>query len=147
MRILLLLILLLFFNSTALKSQTALSWDQLALAQWNEKEDSLGHIQMIAEFEDELEALNGNEVIISGYVIPLDAMGFAYALSANSFAACFFCGQAGPETVMELKVTPKSIKSYEQKTELLRFKGTLVLKSFNPLGLNYILKDAKRIRE
>tara|TARA_R110002050_G_scaffold162357_3_gene292245 strand:+ start:4477 stop:4899 length:423 start_codon:yes stop_codon:yes gene_type:complete len=45
----------------------------------------------------------GEEVIISGYLIPLDVAANTYALSKNPFSACFFCGNAGPETVVELK--------------------------------------------
>jgi hypothetical protein len=45
----------------------------------------------------------GQEVIISGYLIPLDVAANTYALSKNPFSACFFCGNAGPETVVELK--------------------------------------------
>jgi hypothetical protein len=45
----------------------------------------------------------GQEVIISGYLIPLDVAANTYALSMSPFSACFFCGNAGPETVIELK--------------------------------------------
>jgi hypothetical protein len=40
-------------------------------------------------------------VIISGFIIPVDAT--TYALSKNVFASCFFCGQAGPETITGIK--------------------------------------------
>jgi hypothetical protein len=40
-------------------------------------------------------------VIISGFIIPVDAT--TYALSKNVFASCFFCGQAGPETIAGIK--------------------------------------------
>lgn len=43
------------------------------------------------------------EVAISGYLIPIDVAEKRYALSKNPFSSCFFCGNAGPETVIELQ--------------------------------------------
>jgi hypothetical protein len=48
------------------------------------------------------------KIVISGFIIPIDNV--SYALSKNVFASCFFCGQAGPETIMGIKfrgTTPK----------------------------------------
>ena len=143
--VVLILFCLMTFNG--LYGQAKISWDDLAAGEWKEELDTttLMPVQTVT-FDSTLSLLQGKEVIISGYVIPLDAMGFSYALSANSFAACFFCGQAGPETVLELKVTPKSIRPYEQKTELLTFKGILILKETNPQGFNVILSSARRMK-
>ena len=50
----------------------------------------------------------GKKIAISGFIIPID--NTTYALSKNVFASCFFCGQAGPETIMGIKFkgeTPK----------------------------------------
>ncbi|MEL1245485.1 hypothetical protein AAEO56_14520 [Flavobacterium sp. DGU11] len=47
-----------------------------------------------------LKAKNKKQVIMSGFIIPIDNKN--YALSKNVFASCFFCGQAGPETIMGL---------------------------------------------
>lgn len=56
------------------------------------------------KFPSLLEAqYEGQEVIISGYLIPIDIEAERYALSKNPFSSCFFCGNAGPETVVELK--------------------------------------------
>ncbi len=44
----------------------------------------------------------GQEVTISGYLIPVDIEAKKYALSKNPLSSCFFCGGAGPETVVEL---------------------------------------------
>jgi uncharacterized membrane protein YcgQ (UPF0703/DUF1980 family) len=128
-------------------SQENISWDLLADVVWHEEEDTTtGYKNTVGEFGNYLKQFNGKEVYISGYVIPLDAMGMSYALSRSSYASCFFCGQAGPETVMELKVRPRAIESHDQNNTLLKFKGTLVLKEINPTGLNYILDRAILIR-
>jgi len=40
-------------------------------------------------------------IYMSGFIVPIDNK--SYALSKNVFASCFFCGQAGPETIMGIK--------------------------------------------
>lgn len=42
------------------------------------------------------------KVTIVGYFLDLDPNGEWYILSKNPFATCFFCGKAGPETILEL---------------------------------------------
>jgi hypothetical protein len=48
-----------------------------------------------------LKAKQGKQIVMSGFIIPIDNK--SYALSKNVFASCFFCGQAGPETIMGIK--------------------------------------------
>lgn len=50
----------------------------------------------------ELNQLDGKEILLSGYLVPIDYSKNLYALSRFPQASCFFCGQAGPETVAEL---------------------------------------------
>ena len=129
-----------------LSSQDTLTWSQLSDVTWTEEIDSsFGLTVMNAAFGKDLQELDGKTVIISGYVIPLDGNGINYALSKYSYAACFFCGQAGPETVLELKVTPRSIPSYLLKEERLTFEGILDLRKRNDTGFNYILNTARRL--
>lgn len=55
-----------------------------------------------------LKAKNKKKIAMSGFIVPID--NTTYALSKNVFASCFFCGQAGPETIMGIKfkgATPK----------------------------------------
>ena len=55
-----------------------------------------------------LKKMQSKQVVISGFVVPIDNKN--YALSKNVFAACFFCGKSGPETIVGLKfkgATPK----------------------------------------
>src|SRR5690606_31843624 len=55
-----------------------------------------------------LKALQGKKIKASGFIVPIDSK--SYALSKNVFAQCFFCGNAGPETIMGIKfkgATPK----------------------------------------
>ena len=47
-------------------------------------------------------------IVMSGFIIPIDNKN--YALSKNVFASCFFCGQAGPETIMGIKFKNPGMK-------------------------------------
>jgi hypothetical protein len=61
-----------------------------------------------------LEDIANKKVTIVGYFLDLDPDGKWFILSKNPFATCFFCGKAGPETVLELlgfKNVKKKFKS------------------------------------
>lgn len=55
-----------------------------------------------------LKAKNKKTIVMSGFIIPIDNKN--YALSKNVFASCFFCGQAGPETIMGIKFKNPNVK-------------------------------------
>jgi len=55
-----------------------------------------------------LKAKNKKHITMSGFIIPIDNKN--YALSKNVFASCFFCGQAGPETIMGIKFKNPGMK-------------------------------------
>lgn len=55
-----------------------------------------------------LKAKNKKPITMSGFIIPIDNKN--YALSKNVFASCFFCGQAGPETIMGIKFKNPNMK-------------------------------------
>lgn len=63
---------------------------------------------------------------MSGFIIPIDNKN--YALSKNVFASCFFCGQAGPETIMGIKFKNPNIKlktdQYVTLTGTFRYNDT-----------------------
>ena len=48
-----------------------------------------------------LKTKNSHTIYMTGFIVPIDNKN--YALSKNVFASCFFCGQAGPETIMGIK--------------------------------------------
>lgn len=94
-------------------------------------------------FGQSVKNLEDKEVQISGYVIPIEPE--RYILSQNPFASCFFCGGAGPETVLELE-----LKSYDKTyftDQYLSFKGTLKLNVSDIDKLNYLLQSAEEVEE
>jgi hypothetical protein len=55
-----------------------------------------------------LKSLHKKTVSMAGFIVPIDNTN--YALSKNVFASCFFCGKAGPETIVGLKFKGGSMK-------------------------------------
>lgn len=136
------LILLLAATTSNLSAQRMLNWPDLADVTFSEKfSNSFGIKYYQANFGDDLKAMEGEEVMIMGYLIPLDALGETYALSKNPYSACFFCGAAGPETVVELRIKAEFIQRY-QTDERRAFKGRLQLYESSLEQFNYVLLDA-----
>jgi hypothetical protein len=92
-------------------------------------------------FPKAIKALDGKEVIIEGYVIPFDEEGELLSLSFNPYAACFFCGQASPASVISLYLKNKR-KRYKVD-DFRKFRGTLHLNSDDPNEFYYILRNAR----
>jgi len=94
-------------------------------------------------FSKAVEALDGKEVIIEGFVIPSDETGKVFSLSFNPFASCFFCGKASPASVMTMFMKKKT-KRY-RIDEFKKFKGTLYLNQDDINEFYYILRSAEEI--
>ena len=92
-------------------------------------------------FGSEVEAMEGKEVHITGYIIPVDLDEDFYVLSRYPYANCFFCGGAGPESVIDLRFEGGSDRVY-QTDERLTFRGTLRLNADDIYQMNYILDGA-----
>lgn len=92
-------------------------------------------------FGPSVQKLKNQPVSITGYVLPVDLDANLYVLSAFPFSACFFCGGAGPETVMTLNFKKKARKF--KTDERLTFTGTLQLNADDIYKMNYILDDAE----
>jgi len=95
------------------------------------------------KFSPKVEALDGKQVAIKGYIIPLDVEGGLFALSAYPFSACFFCGGAGPESVISLKFAEDPPR-YDTD-DVATFTGKLELNSTNVDDFNYILHNAREL--
>ncbi len=92
-------------------------------------------------FHDDIKVLEGRPVQITGYFIPFgDDTGHLHIISAYPNSQCFFCGGAGPESVMDIKSTKKLTKL--KVDDRITFRGTFKLNSDDLFHLNYILEDA-----
>jgi hypothetical protein len=96
-------------------------------------------------FTPELKSLNGKMVKVTGYVIPVDKTGSSIALSANPFAACFFCGKAGPASVLTVKLR-KPTRRF--RTDQWRsFAGRLRLNATDIYQFYYIIEEGEEIKK
>lgn len=98
---------------------------------------------MTPTFGQEIKKWAGKSIYISGYVIPISDS--IYVLSANPFSACFFCGNAGPESIMELQFTEYPRQFFTD--EWVTFKGEFGINKDDIDHLNYILKGAEEYQE
>ena len=92
-------------------------------------------------FGPSVQVLEGKKFYITGYVIPVDIDEDFYVLSRYPFANCFFCGGAGPETVVDLQFKGHSPREYATD-ERLTFAGELKLNADDVYQMNYILVGA-----
>ncbi|MEL6191476.1 MAG: DUF3299 domain-containing protein [Bacteroidota bacterium] len=86
-----------------------------------------------------LEAIDGEYVRITGFILPVSTDGEVYFLSAYPYSACFFCGGAGQESVIELRF--KNKPGGYQVDEIKSFAGKFKLNDV-PFEMNYILEEA-----
>jgi hypothetical protein len=121
---------------------TQITWERLSQLELKEAYDeNSGTFYDKPIFGPSLKALEGKEISITGYVIPMDVELNYYVVSAFPFSSCFFCGGAGPETVIDLQLSDKelSFKNDERAT----FCGELRLNTGTFFELPYILKNAR----
>jgi hypothetical protein len=125
---------------------TKITWETLRdvsfKKKWNQTE---AMFVLFPTFGEKVKALENKEVTIQGYIIPVDVAANLYVLSANPYSACFFCGGAGPESVVQLKMK-KTNKKYETD-DVMKFKGVLKLNADDINEMNYILDAAELIEK
>jgi len=124
-----------------------LNWPDLAIPDYRvEYNEEIGQEVNIPIFRNEVKKLEGKPVLIKGFFFPFEDNPDDpyYVLSQYPFAQCFFCGAAGPESVMDLlmKTKPGKVKMDDYVT----FKGRLRLNDEDVMYLNYILDDAELLK-
>lgn len=126
------------------QSKTGINtWKILAMVNMQKKFDEQMGIDVdVPQFSKAVTKLHGTEITIQGYILPLKASKDQkyFILSAYPYNMCFFCGGAGPESVMEIFAT----KSVKASTKMVELKGTLQV-NYNPtIGqVLYTLKNAR----
>ncbi len=122
--------------------QQAITWKILSDVTFNKKWNPKEKMFILEpEFGQVVQPFGDKLVTITGYMIPIDIESNFYVLSANPYASCFFCGGAGPESVLSVKF--KKVTRRFDTDERLTLKGKLVLNKDNLDELNYILQDAE----
>ncbi|MEM8526763.1 MAG: hypothetical protein AAGG68_19135 [Bacteroidota bacterium] len=145
------LLLLTAFVSTATIFQTTAQssdknmWKTLAKITFKKQYDEmLGFKVDVPVFSDIVKKYEGKKIEIKGYIVPVE--GYKghkeFVFSAFPYNMCFFCGGAGPETVMEVYAKDE----VEYTAEAIIIKGKLELNDSDINRLMYALKDAEFVR-
>jgi hypothetical protein len=118
------------------KAQEVLPWELLAVP-YSTTPDGLYEPQ----FPSWLDKYQNQEIVIQGYLVPVDVEGNQYALSRYAFSSCFFCGNAEPNTVVELvfKERPDNLIT----DQFVVVKGILMFNFNDPFRLFFILQQVE----
>ncbi len=131
------------FSLQSFAQHKKIDWPLLAKVKWEDRYfPAYDETVWYPDFSKEVLALDSTLVEIEGYIIPVDVESGYYVLSANPFASCFFCGNAGPESVVELQFAGKLKKTFTTD-EVATFQGRLKLNWDDLEHCNYILQGAK----
>lgn len=127
------------FNPPDVNQQDKNFWQTLAEVSFK-KETRNGYEVEVPQFSKYLKSWNGKKVRVKGYVIPVGEMGDAskFMFSSLPFNVCYFCGAAGPETIMEVETNEK----IKFTSKSIWMEGVLILNDKDPDHHMYILKSA-----
>ena len=129
------------FSIQGFAQHTKIDWDFLAKVEWGEKYyEEYDEYVWYPKFSKEVKDMDGKMVELKGYIIPIDVETGFYVLSAFPFASCFFCGNAGPESVVELQFADE-LKGTYKTDQLATFQGRLKLNWDDLEHCNYILEE------
>jgi hypothetical protein len=120
-------------------------WNTLAKVSYKTATDQYGEVN-VPIFGAEVKALEGKQISLQGYMIPLDGLEGMFKpnhfiLSSLPVEACFFCGTGGPETVVEVHMK----KPLEYTKEVIKLKGKLTLNGLDPYQMMYILEETEQV--
>ncbi len=129
-------------QKTVYKGFPSLVWPKLYNISFVTESDNLGEFDKPV-FTDEVRALANKQIILPGYMVPLEngMKSNLIMFSSLPLNACFFCGVGGPETVAELHLKKES-PYIESPVEV---KGILRLNDKDPDKMIYVLEDAEII--
>ena len=123
-------------------------WALFAKTRFIEKLNrEFGMYFLYPKFPEELKAMEGKVVTVSGFYIPLDMNNSDIAVvSKFPNAECFFCGGAGPESILVGYLKKKPARRIKMD-EIVKIRGKLKLNELDIDELNFILLDAEVIFE
>ena len=122
-------------------SQQNVTWQDLAKIKFTDKYLSeYDAYFMYPTFSASVKVLKGKQITIKGYFLDVVAKENIYMLSKGPMASCYFCGQGGPESAIELEF----INKQNFKTDdIVSITGILELNKDDIEHFNYILKECK----
>ncbi|MEM7296852.1 MAG: hypothetical protein AAF391_01135 [Bacteroidota bacterium] len=133
------------FLAFLFSSSQLTGWDLLSTVEIERGyDDFMGSEVDQPKFSEQLELREGKVIVLEGFIIPLQQTGIQdyFVLSRFPYQSCFFCGGAGPETVVEVY----SDRQFKYTDERVRVTGKLRLNRDNPLHLFYVMDDCDVVK-
>ncbi|MEM9896190.1 MAG: hypothetical protein AAF789_07455 [Bacteroidota bacterium] len=112
--------------------------------EWQYMEE-LGMQAEIPVFDEKIKSLEGKEITLTGYYLPVNVSSDRVILSKQPYASCFFCGGGvGLESVAEVQFADE--RPFFKLDDLVTVKGKLKLNEKEYGHLVFILTDAELIK-
>lgn len=117
-------------------AQESVSWDTLAEVDYEQIDR-----QWILDFSDDILALDGTTVEITGFMMPIEVGGGqrSFLLTRNPSDGCFFCQNEGPESMIEVEAAEDAEFTYDP----VAVRGTLQVLEDDEMGLYYRITEAR----
>jgi len=115
-------------------------WDLLAKTDVKTTTDPFINEEIaLPVFPKEVKAAEGKTMTLEGFIIPLQQKSEQdfFVLSRYPYQSCFFCGAAGPETVVEVYAN----RGFRYTDERVRVSGKLILNEDDPLHLFFMMRE------
>jgi hypothetical protein len=148
MRLIIVLLLMISFSQVDAQTDVKVDnvWKSLAKISYKKEYDELMGFKVDKPvFSESVKAMQGKEVTIKGYIIPVEGYKShkEFIFSAYPYSMCFFCGGAGPETVMEVE----AVEGVKYSADAVYLKGNLKLNDKDINRLMYKLVNAKLVKQ
>ena len=125
-------------KSTTVTNDT-LTWKLLGDIKYiRKKHATYGEVEF-TQVNMKMKMMQKKTVFMSGFIVPIDNKN--YALSKNVFAACFFCGKSGPETIAGIKFKGGAFPKLKTDT-YVTLKGTFRYNESDVEDWIYHIEDA-----
>lgn len=134
------------FSEVNGKQYLQLTFSHLAKVTFKEAMSVEGFLFLKPFFADEVRNLNGKWIQITGFLVPIDHSSGFYALSANPYSSCFFCGNSGPESVIDMRMKGKP-QLPQGVDNVIAVTGRLRLNEHSFYELTYILEEAELVKQ
>ena len=139
-----LICILLLFTSATLFAQAEQKWSLFEDAEFKDiyLEEYGAYASLLVDDPD-IMSLDGKEITIKGYHIPVMEETLII-LSKYPNANCFFCGGAGMESILEVRMITEPDRRFEMD-EKLTFKGVIKVNATDYNLVSFILENAELI--
>lgn len=132
-------------STTILMAQNDNAWKSLGKVSYKKEYDELMGFKVDKPvFSDDIKSMEGKTITLKGYIIPVEGYKShkEFIFSAFPYSMCFFCGGAGPETVMEVK----SKEPIKYTAESITLTGILRLNDSDINRLMFRIENAVMVK-